>query len=362
MGRHSCSTKQKLRKGLWSPEEDEKLFNYITRFGVGCWSSVPKVAGLQRCGKSCRLRWINYLRPDLKRGMFSQQEEDLIINLHKVLGNRWAQIAAQLPGRTDNEIKNLWNSSLKKKLMKQGIDPTTHQPIKDKTPDFTQARKNDTVSHQAANGLQLPPPPIMSVKSEQPIFFMDDSTLTNNDLLPPHYAAGHFQLKPPCNGSSSEFEPGVGPTGLNWALLATQDWQNQTRDLGTDEFSDPWNVIIPRVDSFSMYNTSNEAKESSSYSSISSKVNMGEMNSISTGGLSSWDGIPGNYAKLEGLFDHYDYDDEDEQCFKKEIIGVVNEFEDRKPDNPWLMERIGLDDHQFSGSLSNSNFENFQQL
>ncbi|XP_065879576.1 transcription factor MYB61-like [Euphorbia lathyris] len=129
MGRHSCCLKQKLRKGLWSPEEDEKLFNYITTFGVGCWSSVPKLAGLQRCGKSCRLRWINYLRPDLKRGMFSQQEEDLILSLHEVLGNRWAQIAAQLPGRTDNEIKNFWNSCLKKKLMKQGIDPTTHKPM-----------------------------------------------------------------------------------------------------------------------------------------------------------------------------------------------------------------------------------------
>ncbi|KAL2935877.1 Transcription factor MYB86 [Bienertia sinuspersici] len=115
MGRHSCCAKQKLKKGLWSPEEDEKLYNHITR--------------LQRCGKSCRLRWINYLRPDLKRGMFCQEEEDLIINLHQILGNRWAQIASQLPGRTDNEIKNFWNSCLKKKLIKQGIDPKTHEPL-----------------------------------------------------------------------------------------------------------------------------------------------------------------------------------------------------------------------------------------
>ncbi|PKA61465.1 Transcription factor MYB86 [Apostasia shenzhenica] len=129
MGRHSCCMKQKLRKGLWSPEEDEKLFNHIIRFGVGCWSSVPKLAGLQRCGKSCRLRWINYLRPDLKRGSFSQEEEDLIINLHEVLGNRWSQIASQLPGRTDNEIKNFWNSCLKKKLRQRGIDPATHKPL-----------------------------------------------------------------------------------------------------------------------------------------------------------------------------------------------------------------------------------------
>ncbi|CAA0836137.1 Transcription factor MYB86 [Striga hermonthica] len=131
MGRNSsCDAKQKLRKGLWSPEEDEKLADYVTNYGVGCWSSVPKLAaGLQRCGKSCRLRWINYLRPDLKRGMFSQDEEDLIIALHETLGNRWAQIATQLPGRTDNEIKNFWNSALKKKLTKLGIDPNTHKPI-----------------------------------------------------------------------------------------------------------------------------------------------------------------------------------------------------------------------------------------
>ncbi|KAF7143002.1 hypothetical protein RHSIM_Rhsim05G0124200 [Rhododendron simsii] len=129
MGRHSCCYKQKLRKGLWSPEEDEKLMKHISQYGHGCWSSVPKLAGLQRCGKSCRLRWINYLRPDLKRGTFSQQEENLIIELHSLLGNRWSQIAAQLPGRTDNEIKNLWNSSIKKKLKLRGIDPNTHKPI-----------------------------------------------------------------------------------------------------------------------------------------------------------------------------------------------------------------------------------------
>ncbi|CAD6216960.1 unnamed protein product [Miscanthus lutarioriparius] len=129
MARRTCAPKKKLRRGLWSPEEDDKLINHIAKYGHGCWSSVPKLAGLERCGKSCRLRWINYLRPGLKRGAFSQEEEDLIIHLHSMMGNKWSQIAGQLPGRTDNEVKNFWNSYIKKKLRQRGIDPATHKPL-----------------------------------------------------------------------------------------------------------------------------------------------------------------------------------------------------------------------------------------
>ncbi|KAK3035206.1 hypothetical protein RJ639_034594, partial [Escallonia herrerae] len=114
----------KLRKGLWSPEEDDKLTSYMLTNGQGCWSDVARNAGLQRCGKSCRLRWINYLRPDLKRGAFSPQEEELIVHLHSLLGNRWSQIAARLPGRTDNEIKNFWNSTIKKRLKNSSSTPS----------------------------------------------------------------------------------------------------------------------------------------------------------------------------------------------------------------------------------------------
>ncbi|XP_071700325.1 transcription factor MYB32 [Rutidosis leptorrhynchoides] len=116
MGQHSCCNQQKVKRGLWSPEEDEKLIRFITTHGYGCWSEVPEKAGLQRCGKSCRLRWINYLRPDIRRGKFTPEEEKLIINLHSVVGNKWAHIASHLPGRTDNEIKNYWNSWIKKKI------------------------------------------------------------------------------------------------------------------------------------------------------------------------------------------------------------------------------------------------------
>ncbi|XP_074349427.1 uncharacterized protein LOC141689142 [Apium graveolens] len=115
MGRTPCCEKVGLKRGRWTPKEDEILTNYIRANGEGSWRSLPKKAGLLRCGKSCRLRWINYLRPDVKRGKFSSDEEDTIIKLHASLGNRWSMIAGHLDGRTDNEIKNYWNSHLCKK-------------------------------------------------------------------------------------------------------------------------------------------------------------------------------------------------------------------------------------------------------
>ncbi|MBA0798597.1 hypothetical protein Gohar_009177 [Gossypium harknessii] len=127
--RKPCCDKQDTNKGAWSKQEDEKLINYIRIHGEGCWRTLPQAAGLLRCGKSCRLRWINYLRPDLKRGNFTEDEEDLIIKLHALLGNRWSLIAGRLPGRTDNEVKNYWNSHLRRKLINMGIDPNNHRLI-----------------------------------------------------------------------------------------------------------------------------------------------------------------------------------------------------------------------------------------
>ncbi|GLT84588.1 hypothetical protein SLE2022_028090 [Rubroshorea leprosula] len=148
MGRIPCCDKKGLKKGPWAPEEDELLVNYINKNGHGSWRSLPKLAGLLRCGKSCRLRWTNYLRPDIKRGPFTLEEEKLVIQLHGILGNRWAAIASQLPGRTDNEIKNLWNTHLKKRLVCMGLDPQTHEPFTSCGPTTT-APASPTTRHMA---------------------------------------------------------------------------------------------------------------------------------------------------------------------------------------------------------------------
>ncbi|AQK73061.1 Transcription factor MYB17 [Zea mays] len=123
MGRAPCCDRTKgLKKGPWTPEEDKLLVDYIQTNGHGSWRLLPKLAGLNRCGKSCRLRWTNYLRPDIKRGPFTSEEQKSIVQLHAIVGNKWSMIAAQLPGRTDNEIKNYWNTHLKKQLRRMGLD------------------------------------------------------------------------------------------------------------------------------------------------------------------------------------------------------------------------------------------------
>ncbi|XP_077235374.1 transcription factor DUO1-like [Tasmannia lanceolata] len=115
-----------MRKGPWTAEEDEILMDYVKKYGPRDWSSIRSKGMLPRTGKSCRLRWVNKLKPDLKTGCkFSSEEERIVIDLQAKFGNKWARIATYLPGRTDNDVKNFW-STRQKRLAR--ILQTSQQP------------------------------------------------------------------------------------------------------------------------------------------------------------------------------------------------------------------------------------------
>ncbi|CAL5026538.1 unnamed protein product [Urochloa decumbens] len=129
------------RKGPWTSQEDKLLVDHVRQHGEGRWNSVSKLTGLKRSGKSCRLRWVNYLRPDLKRGKITPQEESIIVQLHALWGNRWSTIARSLPGRTDNEIKNYWRTHFKKGKPSKNIERARARFLKQRQEMQTQKQQ-----------------------------------------------------------------------------------------------------------------------------------------------------------------------------------------------------------------------------
>uniref|UniRef100_A0A0D9VSZ1 Myb-like domain-containing protein n=1 Tax=Leersia perrieri TaxID=77586 RepID=A0A0D9VSZ1_9ORYZ len=192
MGRPPCCDKANVKKGPWTAEEDAKLLAYTSTHGTGNWTSVPQRAGreinsiscrLKRCGKSCRLRYTNYLRPNLKHENFTQEEEDLIVTLHAMLGSRWSLIANQLPGRTDNDVKNYWNTKLSKKLRQRGIDPITHRPIADLMHSIGTLAIRPSPASSSNSSSYLPPTSAASPPATLPVFLHDA----------PYFTAHHHQ-------------------------------------------------------------------------------------------------------------------------------------------------------------------------
>ncbi|XP_034203746.1 transcription factor MYB1-like [Prunus dulcis] len=219
MGRSYRCDKDGLSKGAWTALEDQILIEYVKDHGEGRWEKLSRETGLKRCGKSCRLRWLNYLRPEIKRGNITEDEEDLIIRLHKLLGNRWTLIAGRLPGRTDTEIKNYWNSALRKKAQESHSERSRNEwkTTKD-TEKAVPSLKMD--SHFIQNGLT----PTSCINNEQ--------LGTTNTLAEPFISgveATNIEVK---SDSSDGFLPITRENDMTWNFIRDLN----AGELGISEF------------------------------------------------------------------------------------------------------------------------------
>ncbi|KAJ6406444.1 hypothetical protein OIU84_010043 [Salix udensis] len=199
MGRAPCCDKANVKRGPWSPEEDATLKSYLETHGTGGnWISLPQKAGLKRCGKSCRLRWLNYLRPNIKHGGFTEEEDNIICSLYSQMGSRWSLIAAQLPGRTDNDVKNYWNTKLKKKILVGKISLSI---------------KNSSTNAPPASVTNIPTIPCSTIS---PILYIPkaetESTVTFSDHYSLTQSSGAFPTL-----SDAGYEPVISSTTQNWS-------------------------------------------------------------------------------------------------------------------------------------------------
>ncbi|KAK4436305.1 Transcription factor [Sesamum alatum] len=207
----ACCEKEGLKRGCWSAEEDKILVDFITQNGHTTWRNLPQLAGLLRCGKSCRLRWTNYLRPDIKRGPFSPDEENAIIHLHSTLGNKWSAIASNLPGRTDNDIKNFWNSHLSKRFSDEVLDQTSSMSksvdTKHESPQTRLMVQSENVRVEAAESR-------LSSKSEGDDYFLNLSFL-NNERISEWEGAGAQSPASQTSSFMTKVESGYRSRNLN---------------------------------------------------------------------------------------------------------------------------------------------------
>ncbi|KAK9276531.1 hypothetical protein L1049_006065 [Liquidambar formosana] len=223
-----------LRRGPWTLEEDTQLIHYIACHGEGRWNMLAKCAGLKRTGKSCRLRWLNYLKPDIKRGNLTPQEQLLILELHSKWGNRWSKIAQHLPGRTDNEIKNYWRTRVQKQARQLNIEsnskrfldavrcfwmPRLLQKMEQTTTAATAAAAVDTAIMNSQNST-VPSMPSPSPSPNKMLHNPNHPTEISSCVTSPNTSSNSMKIsQPPEISEDQKSPPAFGNTFYNNPFL-----------------------------------------------------------------------------------------------------------------------------------------------
>ncbi|XWS63542.1 hypothetical protein CRYUN_Cryun06bG0108000 [Craigia yunnanensis] len=266
-----------LRRGPWTLEEDTLLTHYIARHGEGRWNMLAKCAGLKRTGKSCRLRWLNYLKPDIKRGNLTPQEQLSILELHSKWGNRWSKIAQHLPGRTDNEIKNYWRTRVQKQARQLNIESNSKRFL-EAVQCFWMPRLLQKVEQTSSSSLKE-----MSSQSSVPSQLSDctDPSLSTFSPLP-------NKIK---DNSNHSFENSSSVTSQS---LYPTDFKNIS-----EQTEIPQHLTTPNVyDHTCVYNNNQILNES--YNIGSSGYDMDGFSMASMSAVGSYEGSPSECQMVEG--------------------------------------------------------------